>query len=113
VLELHFSQDAAILPGIVKKISQTVASAFAAWLLPRSGQWVGAGAGLCLSSAGLLVYGVGSLCCLGKVSLPLDLSILGLTGEQLPKAAVICRWVLTLAHFSYPLGSVSPLQRYW
>ena len=33
--ELHFTQEAAILPGIVKKIAQTVASAFAAWLLPR------------------------------------------------------------------------------
>ena len=35
--QLHFTQEAAILPGITKKISQTIASAFAAWMLPRTG----------------------------------------------------------------------------
>ena len=64
--ELHFTQEAAILPGIVKKIAQTVASAFAAWLLPRSGQWSGATLGFVITSAGLYVYGLGSLCCLDK-----------------------------------------------
>lgn len=66
-VKLHFSQDAAILPGIVKKVSQTVASACAAWLLPRAGQWTGASLGFLISSIGLLVYGIGSLCCLGQV----------------------------------------------
>ena len=64
--ELHFTQDEAVLPGIVKKISQTVASALAMWLLPRTGQWAGATIGLFISAVGLLVYGVGSLCCIGQ-----------------------------------------------
>ena len=62
-------QEAAILPGITKKISQTFASAFAAWMLPRTGQWAGAAGGFAITSAGLFVYGLGSLCCMDQVLL--------------------------------------------
>ena len=65
--DLKFTQEAAILPGITKKISQTIASAFAAWLLPRTGQWAGATVGFVITSAGLFVYGLGSLCCLDQM----------------------------------------------
>jgi hypothetical protein len=64
--ELQFSQANATLPGIVKKIAQTVASVLATCLLTRTGQWAGAILGLNISAVGLVVYGIGSLCCLGQ-----------------------------------------------